>query len=270
MSWTIAKDKKELKKLAKTICEKSEAKYSLLYGMILDDVFGTHTMLKFDDQAIALQTSPSRPIVVSDLNSNQAREFTKWLEENNEIKEIVGTKETINLILDNMRSSEPGYPELLMDQRIYRLDNLTKPEIKYHMRGANPKDLKLVTEWFYQFMLDAFVMQDPKRELIAKMAETRIDNNEVFLLVKDGNPVSMACSNRPTVNGVTVNGVFTPIEHRGNGFASEMVALLTEQLLSEYKFCCLYTDLNNPTSNKIYTNLGYETVCDSLHYRIRE
>lgn len=270
MNWTKVKNKNELKALAKVICEKNEAKYSLLYGMILDEVFGSHTMLKFDDKAIALQTSPTRPIVISDLDNYQAREFSKWLEDNNEVKEIVGTKESINLILDHMRSREPGYPALLMDQRIYKLTKLKKPEIKFQMREANPKDLKLVTDWFYQFMLDAFIMQNPKKELIQKMAMTRINNNEVFLLVKDGNPVSMACSNRPTMNGITVNGVFTPIEHRGCGFASEIVALLTEKLLQKYQFCCLYTDLNNPTSNKIYTNLGYEKVCDSLHYKIKE
>lgn len=270
MSWTIFTDKSKFKKHAKLICEKNEAKYSLLYGIVLDDVFGSHKMLSFGESAIAIQTSPTRPIVISDLDKVQARDFAKWLEENTDVKEIVGTKETINLILDQMRSSAPGYPELLMDQMIYKLDSLKKPEIKYQMRQANPKDHKIVTEWFYQFMLDALVMQDPKKDLIAKMAETRINNNEVFLLVKDGNPVSMACSNRPTINGITVNGVFTPIEHRGNGFASEVVALLTEKLLAEYKFCCLYTDLNNPTSNKIYTNLGYQTVCDSLHYKIRE
>jgi predicted GNAT family acetyltransferase len=270
MSWKSITDKAQLKKLAKSICEKQEAKYSLLYGMILDDVFGSHIMLQFENKAIALQTSPTRPIVISDLDNNQAREFALWLENNTEVKEIVGTKETVNLILDHLRSSEPGYPELLMNQRIYKLENVKKPEIKYHMRQANPKDLKLVSEWFYQFMLDAWVMQNPKRDLIEKMATTRIENNEVYLLVKDGNPVSMACSNRPTINAITVNGVFTPIEHRGNGFAGELVALLSEKLLTEYSFCCLYTDLNSPTSNKIYTNIGYETVCDSLHYKIRE
>lgn len=269
MSWTQIQEKSQLKKLAQKICERQEAKYSLLYGMILDDVFGSHKMMSFESQAIALQTSPTRPIVISDVNNEQAREFAKWLESNPEVKEIVGTKESVNLILDHLRSSEPGFPELIMNQRIYMLEELQKPDIKFHMRKANPKDLKLVTDWFYQFMLDALVMQDPKKELLEKMAQTRIDNQEVYLLVKDGNPVSMACSNRPTLNGITLNGVFTPIEHRGNGFASEIVALVTEKLLNEYTFCCLYTDLNNPTSNKIYTNLGYSTVCDSLHYKIR-
>jgi predicted GNAT family acetyltransferase len=27
--------------------------------------------------------------------------------------------------------------------------------------------------------------------------------------------------------------------------------------------CFLYTDLANPTSNKVYTDLGYEQVCES-------
>ena len=29
------------------------------------------------------------------------------------------------------------------------------------------------------------------------------------------------------------------------------------------RFCFLYTDLTNPTSNAIYTRIGYEPVCAS-------
>jgi uncharacterized protein len=29
------------------------------------------------------------------------------------------------------------------------------------------------------------------------------------------------------------------------------------------RFCFLYTDLANPTSNAIYLRIGYEPVCDS-------
>jgi len=31
-------------------------------------------------------------------------------------------------------------------------------------------------------------------------------------------------------------------------------------------FCFLYTDLANPTSNKIYMDIGWEPVCDSIDY----
>jgi predicted GNAT family acetyltransferase len=31
----------------------------------------------------------------------------------------------------------------------------------------------------------------------------------------------------------------------------------------------LYTDLANPTSNKIYTDIGYVRVCDAAEYAFR-
>jgi|GEM_PF-2659365 len=32
------------------------------------------------------------------------------------------------------------------------------------------------------------------------------------------------------------------------------------------RFCFLYNDLSNPTSNKIYRRLGYEPICDMRDY----
>jgi predicted GNAT family acetyltransferase len=32
------------------------------------------------------------------------------------------------------------------------------------------------------------------------------------------------------------------------------------------EYCFLYTDLSNPTSNRIYMNVGYELVCESADY----
>jgi uncharacterized protein len=270
--WQETQDKEKFKAIADVLCSKDEARYSLLYGIILDpDVFGQHLMLHFGHEALALQTSLTRPLIVTDLTLNQARELAKWLDQHPEISEIVGTKETINLILDNLRSNSGNYPELIMDQRIYLLekDKFNRPDIKHNIRHATPKDLPLVTEWFYQFMHDALAMPNPDRTKIKPMALKRIEKNEVYLLVKDGNPVSMACSNRPTPNGITVNGVFTPIEQRGCGYATEAVALLSQKLLQIYQFCCLYTDLSNPTSNKIYTTIGYQPICDSLQYKIK-
>ena len=63
--------------------------------------------------------------------------------------------------------------------------------------------------------------------------------------------------------GVRVNFVYTPREYRRRGFASACVADLTQQLLAEgHAFCCLFTDLANPTSNSIYQTIGYRPVCD--------
>jgi len=63
--------------------------------------------------------------------------------------------------------------------------------------------------------------------------------------------------------------VYTPRELRGRGFATATVAALSQLLLDQgHQFCCLYTDLANPTSNAIYQRIGYQAVSDSSVYRL--
>jgi len=59
--------------------------------------------------------------------------------------------------------------------------------------------------------------------------------------------------------------VYTPPEHRNRGYASAVVARLSQAILDGGKsFCTLFTDLGNPTSNRIYRKLGYVGVADFL------
>ena len=49
--------------------------------------------------------------------------------------------------------------------------------------------------------------------------------------------------------------------------SSAVTAHATKHCLARgLDYCFLYTDLSNPTSNKIYVNIGYEFVCDSADY----
>ena len=87
-----------------------------------------------------------------------------------------------------------------------------------------------------------------------------------FVLWEDeGEPVSATGFGSPTPNGSRIGPVYTPPERRGHGYASVLVAEVSQaQLDAGKRFCFLYTDLANPTSNKIYVDLGYERVCDSV------
>lgn len=79
----------------------------------------------------------------------------------------------------------------------------------------------------------------------------------------------MAGSARPTKRAIAVNGVYTPPEWRSRGYATACVAALSELLLRRgFEFCVLYTDLSNPTSNAIYTRIGYRPVRDFLMYEL--
>ena len=81
----------------------------------------------------------------------------------------------------------------------------------------------------------------------------------------------MANATRPTGRNITVNFVYTPIKHRKKGFASDCVAALSQMLLDQgYQTTSLHTDLSNPTSNKIYQEIGYELVADSVLLALEE
>ena len=51
------------------------------------------------------------------------------------------------------------------------------------------------------------------------------------------------------------------------GYATAAVSSLTMRLLDRgSRYCCLYTDLANPTANSVYRRIGYQRVCDIDEY----
>jgi predicted GNAT family acetyltransferase len=153
-----------------------------------------------------------------------------------------------------------------MQQKIYMLEKVHP--IKYspgNLRVAGANDLDLVSEWIYQFAES--INEKITLETSVSKAQSFIRDSSLFLWHNE-QPVSMARKARPTKNGVVVTHVYTPLAFRSNGYASSCVASLSQRLLTEgYQFCTLYTDLSNPTSNHIYTNVGYQPILDSVMYR---
>lgn len=133
------------------------------------------------------------------------------------------------------------------------------------LRSANMDDLPLVARWMDAFSQEA--LGEPA-DLAGAEKSTKRFIAEGHLYIWDCNgPVSMAKSARPLTNGVTVNAVYTPPEQRGKGYATSCVAALTAKLLStRYSFCCLFADLANPTSNRIYAKIGYVPLGDALAF----
>lgn len=80
---------------------------------------------------------------------------------------------------------------------------------------------------------------------------------------QDGSPVSLACMAVKTGRIACINMVYTPSAFRNQGYASSCVAALSQLLLAQgAEACCLFTDLANLTSNKIYRAIGYKPVED--------
>lgn len=147
-----------------------------------------------------------------------------------------------------------------LPQRIYRLDRVAFPEgVPGAMRVATEADLPTVHRWADGFAEDA----GPG---FATPPETRarwVRAGGLFLWEVGGEPVSMALATGHTENGVRIGYVYTPPERRRQGYASMITAALSQRELERgARFCVLYTDLTNPTSNAIYQRLGYRPLHD--------
>jgi predicted GNAT family acetyltransferase len=70
--------------------------------------------------------------------------------------------------------------------------------------------------------------------------------------------VSFVGMNRPIAGVVRIGPVYTPPEHRRRGYAGSAVAAASRLALGNgARVCMLLTDDTNPTSNKIYAEVGY-------------
>ena len=180
---------------------------------------------------------------------------------------IVGPKELARKAVVRWTSLTGQQATLQMAERIYSLSRVTAPRpVDGRMRAAGSEDLELVATWLHAFAVEA------QPHLFATAADARA-NAERWIahgglkLWQDGAVVSMAGASGPTPNGIRIGAVYTPPEKRGRGYASALVAAISqEQLDAGRKFCFLYTDLANPTSNKIYQAIGYEAVSDVDQY----
>jgi uncharacterized protein len=153
------------------------------------------------------------------------------------------------------------------DQRIYAMEELVPPRgVDGAMRRASVEDRALVLEWMTAFTHEALRGgDDPGR--IERSVDARLGAEGaggICLWVSEGHPVSLAGFGGPTPNGLRIGPVYTPPQHRGHGYGSAVTAAASRVALDRGKrFCFLYTDLANPTSNAIYLRLGYRPVCDS-------
>ena len=132
------------------------------------------------------------------------------------------------------------------------------------LRLARPDDHPLMAKWIAKFSEE---IREPVDLESAKSHAERYINGQELYIWDNGAPVCIAREARPTRNGTTINTVYTPSEHRNKGYATSCVWSLTQKMLTDrYSFCSLYTDLSNPTSNSIYTKIGYVPIGDALAF----
>ena len=159
--------------------------------------------------------------------------------------------------------------EIAIRERSYQLDTVIPVAgVPGSMRRATGSDRDLLARWIAAFSVEAGAQPaDPEAWADLSIAADPALRG-VYLWEDGGAVVSLAGYSGPTAHGMRIGPVYTPPEHRGRGYASACTAALSQLLLDGGRqFCFLFTDLANPTANKIYQSIGYRPVSDADVYR---
>ena len=258
------------KKDVTSFLEKNEQENNLILGvlqMVQQPVFMGIAKQGEEIAVVFLQTEEKKQIIVATSEiagvtiEELAKELTKVYPD---ISGLIGNKKIVQKIAAEIAVLENKKANVAMEQGVYELKQVKK---KWNgdgvFREINSDEIPLIEKWIYQFCED--VKLPTTKEEAKQTAQTLIINHRLFGLEVDGKLVSVAAKTRPTKNNITVNFVYTPTEARKKGYASNCVAALSQRMLDEgYKTTTLYTDLANPTSNKIYQEIGYEQIAESV------
>jgi uncharacterized protein len=183
---------------------------------------------------------------------------------------VLGPKVAAARFVERWTASTGERAHIQTVERIFRLERVIRPAVPAgNWRVVEPRDRRILVRWIVAFSAKA-IPEDPLVPDPEGVAQRWIDRvgRIGYLWEVDGEPVSIVGASGETPNGIRIGPVYTPPQHRGRGYASALTAAASQDQLDRgHRYCFLFTDLSNPTSNKIYQSIGYEPVCDVDMYR---
>jgi uncharacterized protein len=242
-----------------------EARHNLLLGVagVVRDRPHTYAEARFwyVDGAAAMQTPPRGLILAKPRDRGALERLVAEID-----VELPGVTAAVPEV-DEFVELWGRPSERVFRQGIYELERVAPPPASAGAyREASTDDVDLVFDWFTAFSAEIGHINDTVER---QHVESRLESPEggVGLWENGGEVVSLCGYGSPTPNGIRIGPVYTPPELRGRGYATSLTAEVSERRLAAgRRFCFLYTDLANPTSNAIYERIGYRRVCESAEF----
>ncbi|MES2803240.1 MAG: GNAT family N-acetyltransferase [Bdellovibrionota bacterium] len=269
------KTAQEFLNLCAELLYKNEVEHSLLLGLSevsarQNKVGGHFYIVKSDSSISGACFVSDRNLILSKMNSETVLALADQMYfDHVNFPGVVGPVAPAELFAKTWSGVTEKKCKIGMAQKIYQLNRVITPRpVAGSVSVCDVKYQDLITQWVYEFSLESLPHEANSIERAREFAVNKIPKGEVLIWCDEsGNPVSMNSVGRPTKHGISVSAVYTPKALRQRGYASALVAGTSQLMLNNGKsFCVLYTDLANPTSNKIYQNIGYEEIATSVHY----
>jgi len=259
-----------------------EARNNLIFGILnairrgryTDDLYLASIEHDTKTQMVALRTPPHNLLLSTTTETEALKALaTDVFDRYGEIPGVHGPVNLVRAFVDIWQARTNQIPVLEMGQRTFQLTQVRPPTgVPGIMRLIDERDRIMLYDWHYHAMIDMFDggSRDESRTVIDNYLHNSTETRCLFLWEVDNTPVSMTGLGGETPNGVRIGSVYTPPTYRQNGYASALVAAVSQHALdSGRRYCFLFTDLANPTSNHIYQAIGYEPVEDFEMYRLQ-
>jgi predicted GNAT family acetyltransferase len=251
-----------------------EARHNLILGISgtlresPDRYAEKHFWVGIDDGepvAAAIRTPPYNLILATPRDEPALVALAAAIED--ELPGVTGTRPEVDTFARLWADAHGLEARTLRGMGVYALEHVQPvPPAPGSSRPATRADEEILLEWMIAFGEEVLEDNDPGRTEARAAVEHKLSGHDGGFTVweDEGRVVSVSGWGGPTPNGIRVGPVYTPPELRGRGYATALVAELSQTLIdSGRSFIFLYTDLANPTSNAIYERIGYVRVAES-------
>ena len=216
--------------------------------------------------ATAVRTPPFN-IVLSEVDDPAALEALAEAFTTGEVAGLTGPADHAATFSELWSERTGRGHRLTMNERIHRLTAVVRPaQVRGVLRAAMRTDRDVLAAWLRAFESEAFGKEVPA-DAPSTVDRWLSGRGRTMYVWDDGGPVSMCGVGGTTPHGSRIGPVYTPRELRNQGYVTAAVAGVSQaQLDTGRRYCFLFTDLANPTSNHIYASVGYEPVRDISMY----
>jgi RimJ/RimL family protein N-acetyltransferase len=250
---------------------------NVMATVFADTLAGTyeHTLFAYalDDDAVvaaALRTAPW-PLLVDGVDAELAAALlTQWLRLDPDLPGVGGPAASARLLAAAWVDATGGSRRLAMREAMHQLEQVTAPQrlAPGTLRRAEREDFDLLVAWEAAFRIEAGVAVSGEE---VEIVRRRMARGGHFVWEDGGTPVAMVGRSRIVAGVARIGPVYTPPERRNRGYASAAVAAVSQAALDgDADRCMLLTDLENPTSNRIYAALGYRRFADWEDYHFSQ
>lgn len=216
-----------------------------------------------DEVSFAAMRTPPWPLLTSPLKPGHAEALIDlWLQHDPDLPGVSGVPQTARAIAAAWERRTGGTSRRTFSEAMHVLTEVRDPPRPAlgMLRLPRPDERDLLVRWTEEFIGETGLAGGAQTE---QMVDARLRQQGLLVWDDDDRPVSLVGVNPAVAGVVRIGPVYTPRPFRRRGYAGSAVAAVSRRALAgDAVRCMLYTDLANPTSNKIYAEVGYRRYGD--------